>query len=293
MASTANSLVLNFDDSVLALPSSQVLELARHQEAIRFGCSMKTMRELAPLLDPALHKDPSVVFMGSGDYHHISWLLLQRYQASAAPIQVMVLDNHPDNMRYPWGIHCGSWVHHVSRLPFVAQVNVLGITSPDVEVLRSWENHLGGLRSGNIRYWCVGRDLGWMRHFGIQQSNSFDSVADLLQALETHLKLATMPIYLSIDKDVLSPDDAHTNWDQGVMRLSEMLQAIDLMQGRIIGSDVTGEVSVYQYQSRFKQFLSDLDSQPEITQAELLSWQTQHQAINLALQQRLAPQLSF
>lgn len=280
MASTANPLILDFDQSVLPLPGSTTLDLSGWQETIRFGCTKKSINKLALAIAPSLQKMPPVVFMGSGDYHHITWLLLEQYREFGEPIQVIVFDNHPDNMRYPWGIHCGSWVYHASKLPFVAQVNVLGIASTDVEVFHSVENHLSGLYSGKIRYWCIGRDLGWMRTLGIRQSNSFDSCADLLQAFETHLKAVKLPIYLSIDKDVLAPQDAHTNWDQGVMRLSEMLRAMDLMQGRVIGSDVTGEISVYQYRSRFKQFLSDLDSQPEIAATDLIRWQTEHQVIN-------------
>jgi arginase family enzyme len=287
MASTTNPLILDFDQSVMPLPGSTTRDLANWQEEIRFGCSMKSMRRLAFAIAPLLQKMPRVVFMGSGDYHHITWLLLEQYRDFGQPIQVVVLDNHPDNMRYPWGIHCGSWVYHASRLPFVEQVNVLGITSTDVEKFRSWENHLSGLRSGKIRYWCIGRDIGWMGALGIRQSHSFDSCAHMLEAFETHLKANQTPVYLSIDKDVLSPQDAHTNWDQGVMRLNEMWSVMDLLKGRVVGSDVTGEVSVYQYRSRFKQFLSDLDSQPEITAADSLRWQTEHHVINSKIIEQL------
>jgi arginase family enzyme len=272
--------ILDFDSSVLPLADERRFSLRTRQEDIRFGCRKKTLQALEADIGHALLPEPDTVFMGSGDYHHLSYALIRQYATLGKPIQVVVFDNHPDNMRYPFGIHCGSWVYHVSRLPFVAQVNVLGITSTDVEAFHSWENHLTGLRSGRIRYWCIGRDLDWMRSLGIRQSNSFDSCGNLLEAFESHLKAVTLPIYLSIDKDVLSPRDAHTNWDQGVMRLSEMWQAMDLMQERVIASDVTGEVSVYQYQSKFKQLLSDMDDQPEIDKEDLLRWQTEHQAIN-------------
>jgi hypothetical protein len=50
---------------------------------------------------------------------------------------------------------------------------------------------------------------------------------------------------------------------------------------------VTGEVSVYQYQSRFKRLLSGLDGQTEIDAAELARWQAEHQAINQRLLQSI------
>ncbi len=293
----ANVLTLDFDGSVLPLPGASSLSLGHWQETIRFGCTLSTLERLDSEIgfqsSPLLHRDEQaktstikpepVIFMGSGDYHHISHLLIRRYANIRPSLQVVVFDNHPDNMRYPFGIHCGSWVNQVSRLPFVRCVHVLGITSTDVERAHAWENHLRPLRSGKVRYWCVGRNLAWMRHLGITQSQSFDSIAAMLNAFERYLQTQTDPVYLSIDKDVLSPDEVHTNWDQGVMRSAELGRAIGLLKSRLIASDVTGEVSTYTYQSRFKRLLSGLDKQPAISDTELALWQGEHQVINQQL----------
>ena len=276
-------LVLDFDDSVLPLEGAIYLPLSPWQEKVRFGCSLNVFNQLRQSLTPTLEKAYGTVFTGSGDYHHISTLLIERYARLQQPLHVVVFDNHPDNMRYPFGIHCGSWVWHISRLPFVQTVHVVGITSKDVEQSHAWENHLRALRSGKVRYWCVGRDLGWMRLLGAHHSASFNSVAELIPAFQIWLDENAGPIYLTIDKDVLSPDDAHTNWDQGVMRLTEMQQIILAMRGRVVGSDITGEVSTYHYQSRFKRFLSGLDEQPDIEKEALQRWQQQHQSINQQL----------
>src|SRR5205085_4994271 len=193
--------------------------LRHREEAVRFACRMRVLRELAPLVDAP----PGVVFMGSGDFHHVSYVLIERLRRLATTIQVVVFDNHPDNMRYPFGIHCGSWVWHVSRLPFVERVHVAGISSSDVEGMHVWENHLAPLRSGKVVYWCVRRKLGALRRFG---ARSFDSVSAMLDALQTAVASTPAPIYLSIDKDVLAPGEAQTNWDQGVMLLAELESAV-------------------------------------------------------------------
>lgn len=289
MATTADTLILDFDRSVLPLPDSVRIDLAGRQEEIRFGCRLNSLQQLQADIAPALTGPPRLVMMGSGDYHHLTYLLLQRFRDFGQPLQLVVFDNHPDNMRYPWGIHCGSWVWHASRLPFVQQIHVLGITSRDVEAAHGWENHLRALWSGKLRYWCVGRNLDWMRRLGISHSRSFVSTADMLGAFLEYNAASTAPIYLSIDKDVLSAADAHTNWDQGVMRKAEMLDAIRPMLGRIVAADVVGEVSSYRYRSRFKRLLSGLDEQPDIPQENLTAWHTEHLAINLELQQLLAP----
>jgi arginase family enzyme len=274
-------LILDFDGAVKPLPDEQRIDLQDWQENIRFGCKKNALNKLEHAVGDALDGPHGTVFMGSGDYHHVSHLLIRRYANLGMPLQVVVFDNHPDNMRYPFGIHCGSWVWHISRLPFVSNVHVLGITSTDVEVAHGWENHLRNLRASKVRYWCVGRDLGWMKSLGIAGSRSFLSTVELLEAFSSHISSTDNPVYLSIDKDVLSPEDAHTNWDQGVMRLSEMQSAVTMLKGRIVGSDVTGEVSVYHYQSRFKRLLSGMDGQSEIAEQDIAAWQAQHRQINL------------
>lgn len=284
----ASALILDLDQSVLSLPDSERLALGEWQEAIRFGCTLKALQRLAGEIGPAA-AGRSTVFLGSGDFHHLSHLLVQHHAPKAEQLQVVVFDNHPDNMRYPFGIHCGSWAWHVSRLPFVACVHVLGITSPDVGLAHAWENRLGPLRQGRVRYWCVGPNLDWMKYLGITGSRSFASIAEMLEAFAAHIDATPGPIYLSIDKDVLASTEARTNWDQGVMRVDELGAAIHLLKGRIVASDITGDVSIYRYRSRLKRLLSGLDAQPEIAPDELRQWQTQHQAINRQLLDWLSP----
>src|SRR5438552_4054340 len=239
--------ILDFDGSVQPLDGAKSIPLREWEERIRFGCRMSDLRKLqgaiglsgAPAPSPAdagaqqsAIEPSNVVFMGSGDFHHVSFLLIERLNT---PVQVVVLDNHPDNMRYPFGIHCGSWVWHVSRLPFVERVHVAGINSSDVEGMHAWENHLAPLRSGKVVYWCVQRNL---RALGRLGARSFDSVKAMLAALVATVATASEPIYLSIDKDVLAAEEARTNWDQGVMRLDELETAVASLRERVIAADV-------------------------------------------------------
>lgn len=287
------ALILDFDGAVLPLPGSKRLPLGKWQESVRFGCTMDTLTRLENAIasvggfstingDGDAGENPAV-FLGSGDYHHVSYLLIRRFLRLGRNLQVVVFDNHPDNMRYPFGIHCGSWVWHVSRLPFVACVHVLGITSKDVHILHAWENHLWPLRTGKVRYWCVGCDLGWARWMGLAGSRSFSSASSMLDAFTSQIKSTTDPLYLSVDKDVLRPDEVRTNWDQGIMSTDELSSVIRSLRNRIVGSDVTGEASVYRYQNWFKRLLSRLDSQPEIAARDLERWQLQHQSVNQKL----------
>jgi len=283
----AAPVVLDFDGSVGALPGAAVLELRVWQEAIRFGCSLRRLRELVAFVAPRLPADHGTVFLGSGDYHHLSWPLIER-RAAHAPFEVIVFDNHPDNMRFPFGVHCGSWVRRVALLPSVAHVHVLGISSGDVSAAHAWENYLAPLRRRKLTYWTVGVDTRWAARLGLADAfRAFDTPADLLEGFIAQQRGRTGPVYLSIDKDVLSPEVARTNWDQGRLLDSDLLGAIDALHGRLIGSDITGDVSEYRYETWWKRRLSALDEQPAIDPAQLAAWQAQQHALNLRLLERI------
>ena len=281
-------IVLDLDRSVGALDGAIRLPFHDWQESIRFGCGWRSLRAFDRVLGAQLPERYGSVFSGSGDFHHLSYLLIRRLSAHA-PFRVLVFDNHPDNMRYPFGIHCGSWVRYVARLPWVTRVDVVGITSPDIGARHAWENYLGPLRAGRVRYWSVGVDTHWAARLGLAAAfRSFDSMPDLLARLHHELQVDGCPTYLSIDKDVLHPDVVRTNWDQGLLQESALLETIDVLRGRLVGSDITGEISSYRYRSRFKRWLSNADGQSPPEPAALAEWQTRQHALNMRLLARLA-----
>ncbi len=283
-----DAIVLDFDGSVLPLDGAAVIPLRNREEEIRFGCSRGSLGRLSDDLTAHLDPHSPLVFLGSGDFHHVTLPLIERLSVLRKTIEVVVLDNHPDNMHYLFGIHCGSWVGHVSRLPFVSRVHVAGITSSDVERGHVWENQLAPLRSGKVVYWCVGPDLSALRRAGVIESQSFLTMSELLAALNDNLARTNTPVYLSIDKDVLSHDIVQTNWDQGVMRLEELESVIAMLRPRIIGSDIVGDVSSYRYRSWFKRILSGLDRQPAIPVSSLAAWQARHREVNQRLRALLS-----
>ena len=280
--------VLDFDRSVGALPDATIIDLADWQEAIRFGCSLRRFREVRDVIERRLPVAYGTVFLGSGDYHHLTWPLIERC-ATRGPFEVVVFDNHPDNMRFPFGVHCGSWVRRVALLPFVARVHVFGISSTDVSARHAWENYLTPLRRGKLCYWTVGVDTRWAARVGLAHAfKSFDTPAALVASFADERRTSTLPVYLSIDKDVLSPEVARTNWDQGRLLDTDLFAVIDTLAGKLIGSDITGDISAYRYRTWWKRKLSALDEQPEIDAAQLATWQAQQHALNLRLLERIA-----
>jgi hypothetical protein len=61
------------------------------------------------------------------------------------------------------------------------------------------------------------------------------------------------------------------------------------LQGRLVGGDVTGDVSSYRYRGRLKRLLSGLDRQPAIPDQLLDPWQIRHQEVNERLLTLLRP----
>jgi Arginase family len=285
-ATALNPLILNFDNSQGAVPNASELALGDWQEAIRFGCTLKTFAQFSQILQQQLPEHYGTVLLGSGDFHHLSWPLIEKQQQQG-PFQVVLFDNHPDNMRFAMGIHCGSWVRKVALLPYVSHVHVLGVTSPDIALGSLWQQYWMPLLKAKVTYWCMDVDTDWTKYLGLAKAyKSFahpDALIEAFLASEPISGKNALPTYLTIDKDVLSPEAVSTNWDQGRMLERHLLQVIDALKGRVIGSDITGEVSLWQYQTWWKRKLSEMDGQTELSAEQVDIWQKQQQALNARL----------
>ena len=292
---TAQPVVIDVDGSVGLLADELRLPLQSWQELVRFGCSLRNFKRFSQTLHEQLPQQHGTVLMGSGDFHHLSWPLIERCisqqaRSSNHPLRVLVLDNHPDNMRFPWGVHCGSWVRRVAMHSAVSQVHVAGITSQDIGAGHSWENYLRPLLAGKLTYWSSGVDTRWARRIGSSKAfRSFGTLEELTQTLAQHLQDWPQDTYLSIDKDVFAPEVVRTNWDQGRMQEAQAMQLIDALGGQIIGSDITGDVSSWHYATWWKRLMSAGDGQDTAIDASTLTdWQAGQHALNLRLVQHIA-----
>ena len=258
---TPPPVVLDIDGSVLPLGGERIIALRDWQEQLRFACSHAGLRRFAAALEQRMPARHGTVLLGSGDFHHLSYPLLWRLDARHTS-QLVVLDNHPDNMLFPWGVHCGSWVKRVAMHPAVSHVHVAGITSQDIGAAHAWENQLVPLRAGKLTYWSCGVDTSWAGRKGLGQAlRSFDDLEALTQALSRTLSGAPQPTYLSIDKDVFATDVVQTNWDQGQMREEQAAQIIQVLTGQMAGSDISGDISSWRYATWWKRLLSAGDGQ--------------------------------
>jgi hypothetical protein len=251
---------------------AQCINLRRDERALRLWTSRRRLRILAShlaALTPPQGCGPLVTFYGSGDYHHLAVMMMATI---AEPITVVHFDNHADWVRVPATNNCGGWVNRALALPTVTRVVSLGICSEDLVLPQIKTGNVAALTSGRLELhaWRAPPSRVWGRigdgpgHRQVGSHLVWSCLADrdwvaFLDALVT--RLPTEAVWVTIDKDVLRPTDATTNWDQGEMPLDALLMALRRLAvgRRIVGVDVCGEYSPPRFSDPVKRFAAWLD----------------------------------
>lgn len=159
-------------------------------------------------------------FLDSGNYHYLSKFWLEKIEE---PYSLVVFDHHTDMQESAFFgmLSCGSWIKEVlEEHQYIKEVCVVGPPKASTEQCEP-----------NLASRVV---------FLTQEELKAGILEKWQEFLENEKEL---PVYLSIDKDVLYPEDARTNWDQGEMKLEEMEEMIKQVfrKRNVLGIDVCGE----------------------------------------------------
>ena len=173
-------------------------------------------------------------FIDSGNYHYMTRLWLEKLQI---PFRLLVFDNHTDMQPPAFGglLSCGGWIAaSLEELPLLQDVILVG---PDEEA-----------------YTQVEPDLQQKVLF-LSREKLSTMTAEEKEGFFNNLS-EDLPLYVSVDKDVLCKGDASTTWSQGDMHLSELMSFLELVLERqnILGMDVCGECDM---DSCSEDFLND------------------------------------
>lgn len=173
-------------------------------------------------------------FIDSGNYHYMTRLWLEKLQI---PFRLLVFDNHTDMQPPAFGglLSCGGWIAaSLEELPLLQEVVLVG---PDEEAYTQVEPDL------QQKVLFLSREkLSTMT--AEEKVGFFNNLSE------------DLPLYVSVDKDVLCKGDASTTWSQGDMHLSELMSFLELVLERqnILGMDVCGECDM---DSCSEDFLND------------------------------------
>lgn len=164
--------------------------------------------KLAELSAEGLH------FLDSGNYHYASLFWLEKIQM---PYQLIVFDHHSDMQPSAWGdelLSCGSWIRTaLLRDPHLQKVWIAG-------------THEETYMEEMLDKICLLTEA--------ELSDPDEAFAGLDESI---------PVYISVDKDVLSEEAVNTNWDQGTLQTDVLLSCLRYLirNNHVIGIDVCGE----------------------------------------------------
>ncbi|WP_392538332.1 arginase family protein [Legionella sp. 227] len=215
------------------------IDLSRYEESLRFYTTNKSVNVFRELLNNLDIKTTLFTLLGSGDFHHLSYFFLERIKE---PFNLIVFDNHTDCSFMPPRFHCGNWLYSAAQLSLCKKILHIGATDG-----YCWFDRLFGLNQLIRKKHFIAFSAQDVQSQGIQ------GYQNALQQIDRDL-----PIYISIDKDVFSAQEVETDWDQGILKITDFLEMLALLtQYRIIGADITGErTEPVRYKSVIKRTMS-------------------------------------
>jgi arginase family enzyme len=257
---------LTRQEMLISRYAPRIVTLSGWGPRVRMGCAFGSFRSFERALTKAIgsENDPAslLTLYGSGDFHHVTLALLGR---QPAPCNLVVIDNHPDWMRGIPFLHCGTWVYHAARLSQVRRILHIG---GDVDFdngyrfLAPWPE----LRQGRITVIPARRAFErwpWAKasrpplRTASGANVTQERFEELLQPIANDLQ--SCPLYISLDKDVLTSADAPVNWDSGHLGLPEVRMILRALlgaaRGQLAGMDIVGDWSPVQTRGALRRLL--------------------------------------
>lgn len=178
-----------------------------------------------------MYSEKGIHFIDSGNYHYMTEFFVGKIDYKFS----LVLFDYHNDMQIPM-IHtftsCGDWAREVlEKNKNLEQLILIGPKQKTIDEIEGLSEECFD------KLVCI-------------------SLKDIEEkvALEKMKKIKKdVPLYISIDKDVLSQHYAKTNWNQGKMSINLIKKIIDifLVEHEIIGADICGEQSPYEPMPKF------------------------------------------
>ena len=241
------NLILDFthvyrDEDIKDIDRFRYIDCSDIQETDMY-CSKNAYEKIWGRIEP--YGIQGIHYIDSGNYHYITKIITDHI---TEPFGLVMYDHHTDMQipMVPEMMSCGDWAGQaLSQNKNLRQLVIVGPPESDIE--QTLESYSGS-QSGRLLTF-----------------SAEDLHGDLL---ENKLKLirTDLPLYISIDKDVLGTEYTETNWSQGDMSIyglerllsvflggqgeeknsdacrNDERYASDIRHSRILGIDICGEI---------------------------------------------------
>ena len=230
------------DEDIKDIDRFRYIDCSDIQETNMY-CSKNAYEKIWGRIEP--YGIQGIHYIDSGNYHYITKIITDHI---TEPFGLVMYDHHTDMQipMVPEMMSCGDWAGQaLSQNKNLRQLVIVGPPESDIE--QTLESYSGS-QSGRLLTF-----------------SAEDLHGDLL---ENKLKLirTDLPLYISIDKDVLGTEYTETNWSQGDMSIDglERLLSVflggqgeeknsdacrndernagDIRHSRILGIDICGEI---------------------------------------------------
>ena len=230
------------DEDIKDIDRFRYIDCSDIQETDMY-CSKNAYEKIWGRIEP--YGIQGIHYIDSGNYHYISKIITDHIDE---PFGLVMYDHHTDMQMpmVPEMMSCGDWAGQaLSQNKNLRQLVIVGPPESDIE--QTLESYSGS-QSGRLLTFSA-EDLHG------------DLIENKLKLIRTDL-----PLYISIDKDVLGPEYTETNWSQGDMSIDglERLLSVflggqgeeknsdacrndernagDIRHSRILGIDICGEI---------------------------------------------------
>ncbi len=196
-------------------------------------CSDEAYSEICKRLSEYDHPEEGIHFIDTGNYHYMSRIFTSFIDEK---YDLIMFDHHTDMQESAFGdvLSCGSWVKAVLE-------NDRNISS--VLVIGPPKHADGGIAEAV----CAQEiSVEGCRYFVVPEENTGTEKDNAYSADDNANKAdSSLPVYISIDKDILDVSECITNWDQGELKLEELKKLVcaAINGRRVIGADICGGIS--------------------------------------------------
>lgn len=253
------------DEDIKDIDRFRYIDCSDIQETDMY-CSKNAYEKIWGRIEP--YGIQGIHYIDSGNYHYITKIITDHI---TEPFGLVMYDHHTDMQipMVPEMMSCGDWAGQaLSQNKNLRQLVIVGPPESDIEqTLEGYSGSQGGR---------------------LLTFSAEDLHGDLL---ENKLKLirTDLPLYISIDKDVLGTEYTETNWSQGDMSIYGLERLLGVFlggQGEEKNSDACRNDERYAGDIRHSRILGiDIcgESQTDIPVPEYLEAEEKNEKVNIEL----------